>query len=71
MESGLETGQLRVWEGVKKGLKENDGLAKASIQVVMNGVKELPMAVRMAGIARSHFFHSRRKARIKLIDQIG
>ena len=39
IERRLETGQLRVRQSVKKGLKNNRSLAKTGIQVIMNAIQ--------------------------------
>src|SRR5271169_415879 len=67
----LKAGQLRFREGMKKGLKEDDRLAQAGIQVVMDRVEHFPIAIRMKGIPGGQLFRGGLKAGIKFIDQIG
>ena len=49
MERGVERLQLPIRQGMEKAFEEDNGFAKAGIEVVMGGVEEVPFAFRMDG----------------------
>ena len=71
IEKGLETDELGIWQGVEKRLEDDDGLAEAGIQVVMNGIEKFPRKVGAEGIAGSQFIGGRLKAGNEFVDEIG
>ncbi len=71
IEKRLETDELGIWEGVEKGLEDNDGFAEAGIQVVMNGIEKFPLKVGADGIAGSQFIGGRLKTGVEFVDEIG
>jgi len=70
-ESGLEAAQLRLRKSMKKGLKEDDRLAQAGIEIVVDGVQKLPIAIRLKGLTGGELFHRGLEAVIQLLDKIG
>jgi hypothetical protein len=71
VESGLKDRQLRFWEGVEKGLEKDHRLAKAGVQIIVNRVKEFPVAVEAKGIAVGQLFRGGFKSGFKIFDKIG
>lgn len=71
IEKRLETDELGIWEGVEKRLEDNDGLAEAGVQVVMNGIEKFPLKVGADGIAGSQFIGGRLEAGVEFVDEIG
>ena len=58
----MKTDELRFRKGVKKGLQKNNGLAQAGIEIVMDGIKQLPIAIGMKRFTVGQFFGGGYKA---------
>jgi hypothetical protein len=71
VQSGLEAGQLGLWKSMEKGLKEDNRLAQAGVQIIMDSVEGLPLALWVQGLAVGESCHGGVETAIQFIDEIG
>ena len=71
LQRGLEAGELRLGKSMEKRLEEDDGLAQAGIEIVVDRVKQFPIVLRLNGLAAGKFFHGGLEGGMELIDKIG
>ena len=67
-DGALEGGHLVILEDDKERFEEDDGLAQASVQVVMGGVDDLPLRARPGGSAYGQVFHSNAEVSAEVAD---
>ena len=70
-QSGLEVDQLGLGKSMEKGLKEDDSLAEAGVEIVVDGVKCFPLTVRMERLAPGELLDRGLETSSQFIDKIG
>ena len=68
---GLKVHQLRTGKSMEKGLKENDTLPEAGIEIIVYGVKRFPLAVRVKRQPAGEFFHGSAEIAVQFIDKFS
>jgi len=71
LKGGKELLELAIRQGVKEGLEENDSLPQTSIQIIMRGIEDIPIAIRVPGVAREDLLPRGQKVGGKLFDEFG
>ena len=67
----LKAMKLLVGQRVEKGLKQHHGFTEAGVQVVVDGVQQIPILIRTQGFAGCQFFRGRCEAGVQFFDEIG
>ena len=62
---------MGVRKGVQERFKEDDGLAKAGIEIIVDGVEEFPIAWRVKRVPAGESLYGGGKGGIQFLDQIG
>lgn len=65
-----EAGELSIRQGMKERFEQDDALAQASVEIIVHGVEQLPIAFRVKGFAAGEVFDGRLETGIQFIDQI-
>jgi len=71
LKGGKELLDLAIRQGVKEGLKENDGLPQTSIQIIVRGIENIPIAIAVPGVACEDFLRRGQKVGGELSDEFG
>ncbi len=71
LKGGKELLELAIRQGVKEGLEENDGLPQTSIQIIVRGIEDIPIAIAVQGVAREDFLRRGQKVGGELFDEFG
>ena len=61
--------ELAFRQGVKEGLEENDSLPQTGIQIVVRGIKDIPLAVGVQGVACEDLLRGSEKIGGELLDE--
>lgn len=67
----LKAMELLVGQSVEKGLEEHHGFAEAGVQVVVDGVEQIPVLIRTEGSVGCQFFRGGCEAGVQFFDEIG
>src|SRR5271156_142712 len=69
-EGRLKADQLRIRKGVQKGLEQDCRFTEAGVEVVVDGVEQFPIDIRLEGISTGEILGRGFKAGIQLVHQI-
>jgi hypothetical protein len=67
----LKALELLVGQSVKKRLEEHHGFTEAGVQVVVDGVEQVPALIRAEGFVGCQFVRGRCETGIQFFDEIG
>jgi len=71
LKGGEEFLQLAFRQCVEEGLEENHSLSQTSIQIVVRGIEDIPIAVGVKGVACQDFLRGGQKVGGELLDEFG